>query len=67
MFLDEIDLGALHQQGRLALALVDHNSLALSQRSMGTAVETIIDHHKWGSSLTPLFPKRLTEVCLSQE
>ena len=48
VFVDEIDLDALHGSGRLRLCLVDHNVLAADQAGCADAVEAIIDHHADG-------------------
>jgi len=45
LFIDEIDLKALHRKGRLRLTLVDHNALSGDQGVFGDAVVAIIDHH----------------------
>ena len=45
LFIDEIDLEALHRAGRLRLTLVDHNILSAEQEKYANAVEAIIDHH----------------------
>lgn len=46
LFIDEIDLGALHRDSRLRLTLVDHNTLATGQAEFADAVEAILDHHQ---------------------
>lgn len=46
LFIDEIDLCALHRDGRLRLTLVDHNTLAPGQADLADAVEAILDHHQ---------------------
>jgi len=45
LFIDEIDLEALHRAGRLRLTLVDHNILSADQEKYADAVDGIIDHH----------------------
>lgn len=45
VFLDEIDLDAIHAAGRLRLVLVDHNRLSAAQEAWAPAVEEILDHH----------------------
>lgn len=46
LFLDDVDLAALHAQGRLRLVLVDHNRLPARREAWGPAVEEILDHHE---------------------
>lgn len=46
VFIDEIDLGGLHQGPGMGLTLVDHNILSKDQAPYGDAVEAIIDHHE---------------------
>jgi len=48
VFIDEIDMDALHRAGRLRLCLVDHNVLAAAQADYEDAVEAIVDHHADG-------------------
>jgi len=45
-FQGEIDLQHLHQEGRLALILMDHNKLGKEFVAYEGVVEEIIDHHK---------------------
>lgn len=45
VFIDEIDLDALHERGQLRLVLIDHNKLASHQKHLADAVEEIVDHH----------------------
>ncbi len=53
LFIDEVDLDALHRAGRLRLTLVDHNILAAAQEQYAEAVDAILDHHKDGG----LYPR----------
>ncbi|XP_078666349.1 uncharacterized protein LOC144908534 isoform X2 [Branchiostoma floridae x Branchiostoma belcheri] len=46
-FRDDINLPALHNQGKLALTLVDHNVIrAPDEQDLESAVVEVIDHHK---------------------
>ncbi len=45
LYAPEVDLAGLWKAGRLSLALVDHNELALRRAELGPAVEEIVDHH----------------------
>ena len=46
IFIDEIDLTALHSGGRLKVALVDHNRMAATQEAFASTVIELVDHHK---------------------
>ncbi|XP_030014567.1 exopolyphosphatase PRUNE1 [Sphaeramia orbicularis] len=45
LFRDQVDLKALHRDGRLRLTLVDHNVLPSSDSDLEEAVVDVIDHH----------------------
>lgn len=45
IFVDEIPLDSLANEGRLKLHLVDHNALAIHQAHLRHEVVSIIDHH----------------------
>ncbi|XP_054477749.1 exopolyphosphatase PRUNE1 [Anoplopoma fimbria] len=45
LFRDQLDLRALHRDGRLRLTLVDHNVLPSSDSDLEGAVVEVIDHH----------------------
>ncbi len=62
VFIDEIDLEALHQAGRLRLTLVDHNILPASQEKYADAVDAIIDHHADGKRYAQAKPRRIEPV-----
>ncbi|KAF8786403.1 protein prune homolog 2-like isoform X2 [Argiope bruennichi] len=44
--IDEIDLKALHEKGKLSLVLVDHNSLSVEQSYLDSRVVQVFDHHE---------------------
>ncbi|GFW49513.1 exopolyphosphatase PRUNE1 [Trichonephila clavipes] len=44
--IDEIDLKALHEKGKLSVVLVDHNTLSTEQSYLDSRVVQIIDHHE---------------------
>ncbi|GBM49912.1 Protein prune 2 [Araneus ventricosus] len=44
--IDEIDLKALHEKGKLSLVLVDHNTLSVEQSYLDSRVVQIFDHHQ---------------------
>uniref|UniRef100_A0A667YX60 Prune exopolyphosphatase n=1 Tax=Myripristis murdjan TaxID=586833 RepID=A0A667YX60_9TELE len=46
VFRDEVDLGRLHGNRRLALTLVDHNVLSSTDSGLQGAVVEVIDHHQ---------------------
>ncbi len=62
VFIDEIDLEALHRAGRLRLTLVDHNILSAGQEKYADAVEAIIDHHADGGLCAQAKPRRIEPV-----
>ncbi|KAG8198142.1 hypothetical protein JTE90_006894 [Oedothorax gibbosus] len=43
--IDEIDLKALHENGKLGIVLVDHNALSVEQSYLESRVLEIVDHH----------------------
>ncbi|XP_068586087.1 exopolyphosphatase PRUNE1 [Cebidichthys violaceus] len=45
LFRDQLDMRALHRDGRLRLTLVDHNVLPSSDSDLEGAVVEVIDHH----------------------
>ena len=48
VFRDDIDLHSWHAEGKLALTLVDHNTLPRGDATLDAAVKEIIDHHSNG-------------------
>ncbi|GFU22549.1 protein prune homolog 2 [Nephila pilipes] len=44
--IDEIDLKALHEKGKLSVVLVDHNALSTEQLYLDSRIVQIIDHHE---------------------
>jgi exopolyphosphatase len=60
LFLEDLDLPALHKEGRLKLVLVDHNKLASAQAGLAEAVEEILDHHQ-DEKLYPRAASRVIE------
>ncbi len=62
LFIDEIDLDALHQAGRLRLTLVDHNILSADQDEYADAVDAIIDHHPDGGLYGQAKPRKIEPV-----
>lgn len=49
LFVDEVPLAQLAEEGRLRLHLVDHNAVAVTQSTLADSVVSIIDHHHdWG-------------------
>ncbi|GFQ88421.1 protein prune homolog 2 [Trichonephila clavata] len=44
--IDEIDLKALHEKGKLSVVLVDHNTLSTEQSYLDSRVIQIVDHHE---------------------
>ncbi len=62
LFIDEIDLEALHGAGRLRLTLVDHNILSADQEKYADAVDAIIDHHPDGGLYGQADPRRIEPV-----
>ncbi|GFY45277.1 exopolyphosphatase PRUNE1 [Trichonephila inaurata madagascariensis] len=44
--IDEIDLKALHEKGKLSVVLVDHNTLSTEQSYLDSRVVQILDHHE---------------------
>jgi exopolyphosphatase len=61
VFVDEVDLEALHRTQRLRLTLVDHNRLALRQASLADAVVGVLDHHA-DDGLYPTAAPRVIET-----
>lgn len=43
--IDEIDLQALDESGKLSIVLVDHNSLSIEQKYLENRITQIVDHH----------------------
>jgi len=62
LFVDEIDLEALHRAGRLRLILVDHNILSAAHEKFADAVDAIIDHHPDGGLYAQAQPRRIEPV-----
>ncbi|MCP3877139.1 MAG: hypothetical protein GY701_01910 [Sulfitobacter sp.] len=62
LFIDEVDLEALHRAGRLRFTLVDHNILSADQEKYADAVEAIIDHHPDGGLYGQAKPRRIEPV-----
>jgi len=62
LFIDEVDLEALHRAGRLRLTLVDHNILSADQEKYADAVDAIIDHHPDGGLYGQADPRRIEPV-----
>lgn len=56
-FKGDIDLKALHSEGRLRLTLVDHNRLDASLAPLADSVIQIIDHHRDVGLYTERVPK----------
>uniref|UniRef100_A0A8C3ASJ9 Prune exopolyphosphatase n=1 Tax=Cyclopterus lumpus TaxID=8103 RepID=A0A8C3ASJ9_CYCLU len=62
LFRDQLDLPALHRDGRLRLTLVDHNVLPSSDRDLEAAVVEVIDHHLLERDSSPYCPVTVETV-----
>lgn len=62
IFIDEIDMAAMHACGRLKIALVDHNKPAAAQEAFSAEVIEVIDHHKDEGLFTAAAPRVIEPV-----
>ncbi|KAG7218822.1 hypothetical protein INR49_019690 [Caranx melampygus] len=62
LFRDQLDLRALHRDGRLRLTLVDHNILASADSDLEGAVVEVIDHHLLEREPSPSCPVTVETV-----
>ncbi|TNN31946.1 Protein prune [Liparis tanakae] len=62
LFRDQLDLPALHRDGRLRLTLVDHNVLPSSDSFLEAAVVEVIDHHLLERDSSPSCPVTVETV-----
>ncbi|XP_075934550.1 exopolyphosphatase PRUNE1 isoform X2 [Anarhichas minor] len=62
LFRDQLDLRALHRDGRLRLTLVDHNVLPSSDSDLEGAVVEVIDHHLLERDSSPSCPVTVETV-----
>jgi len=62
LFIDDVELAALHGRGQLALTLVDHNQLASRQADLAPAVVAVLDHHADGGGHQAAAPRIIETV-----